>query len=392
LDLDVLFWTLLVMLPRLGKFNPPEGLLFQGPFTRFVSRYLSWFIVDAFVSLAAISLSGLFFRLYAPLDIGWMRAVVIAVVYSFLFSLTCAILKVNRITWSEASGEDILSLVPATFLATLLAAVINAWLPNPEQVGQPFIPFGMVFLASLLAFLGFVLVRFRKRITIGLEARWLSRWSQIPIARERGLVVGGGESGQIANNLLSMSSYGNRFHIIGYVDDDLYKQGTLIRGIEVLGKTADIPHLVQKYDIGLIFFAIHNINAHERSQLLDICLKTPARTVLFPDLPAALNSLIFSGKNTDTQAVKEVVSVDHETNEPSLQLTSSGLPCHLCLIKHSPIEIDTWLQKLEKTTCSGNLEAVSRQIAAKRETLQPDIQKQFLANRHSSPVAQVTRE
>ncbi len=171
LDLDVLFWTALVMLPRLGKFNPPEGLLFQGPFTRFVSRYLNWFVIDTFVSLAAISISGLFFRFFAPLDIGWTRAIFIAIVYSFLFSLTCAILKVNRITWSEASGEDILALLPATFLATLLAVGINALLPNPEQAGQPFIPFGMVFLASLLAFLGFVFVRFRSRIAVGLETR-----------------------------------------------------------------------------------------------------------------------------------------------------------------------------------------------------------------------------
>jgi lipopolysaccharide/colanic/teichoic acid biosynthesis glycosyltransferase len=387
LDLDVLFWTALVILPRLGKFNPPEGLLFQGPFTRFVNRYLSWFVIDTFVSLAAISLSGLFFRLYAPLDIGWTRAVLIAILYSFLFSLTCAILKVNRITWSEASGEDILALVPATFLATLLAVVINAVLPNPEQAGQPFVPFGMVFLATLLAFLGFVFVRFRRRITVGLEARWLSRWSQIPITRERALVVGGGESGQIANILLSMSSYGNRFQIVGFVDDDLYKQDTRIRGIEVLGKTADIPDLVQKFDIGLIFFAIHKINAVERNQLLEICAKTPARTVLFPDLPAALSTLVLGGGD---KAALEGVSEDSQPTRSFLPEIGENLPCHLCLIKHSPIEIDSWLKEMEKTIDSGDLESIRSQIAERRTILQPDVQKQKLAGRNVHQAGRVT--
>ncbi len=375
LDLDVLFWTLLVMLPRLGKFNPPEGLLFQGPFTRFVSRYLNWFVIDSFVSLAAISLSGLFFRLYAPLDIGWTRAILIAVVYSFLFSLTCAIFKVNRITWSEASAEDILALILPTILATLLALLITAVLPNPEQVGQPFIPFGMVFLASLLAFLGFVVVRFRRRIAVGLESRWLSRWSQIPIARERALVVGGGESGQIANILLSMSSYGNRFHIVGYIDDDLYKQDTRIRGLEVLGQTSDIPDLVKKHDVGLIFFAIHNINAQERSQLLEICSKTPARTVLFPDVSAALNSLALERTNGNPARMQGTGQM--------ADLPADALPCHLCLIKHSPIEIDTWLQDLEKIARSGDLEGVRNKLSQRRAGLQPDIHQQQLAHRHA---------
>ncbi len=381
LDLDVLFWTALMTLPRLGKYNPPEGLLFQGPFTRLCQP------LPELVHYRYLRQPGGHHPIRAVLPVicasGYRldSAVLIAIVYSFLFSLSCAILKVNRITWSEASGEDILALIPATALATLLAVAITALLPNPEQIGQPFIPFGMVFLASLLAFLGFVVVRFRRRIAFGLESRWLSRWSQISIARERALVVGGGESGQMAKILLSMSSYGDRFQIIGYVDDDLYKQGTRIRGTEVLGQSSDIPKLVQKFDIGLIFFAIHNISSQERNQLLEICSKTPARTVLFPDMPAALNSLVLGGKN-GVPVIKQVnVSAGNQTSGADSQSDGESLPCHLCLIKHSPLEIDTWLKELEKTAGAGDLESVRSQLAERRAFLQPDVQFQYQANK-----------
>lgn len=49
LDLDVLFWTFLVLLPRIGDSAPPEERLFLGPLTRLTRRYLNWFLIDTAV-------------------------------------------------------------------------------------------------------------------------------------------------------------------------------------------------------------------------------------------------------------------------------------------------------------------------------------------------------
>ena len=45
-DLDVLFYTLLILLPRLKKTSPPEESLIVGPFSNFVRRHFRWFAVD----------------------------------------------------------------------------------------------------------------------------------------------------------------------------------------------------------------------------------------------------------------------------------------------------------------------------------------------------------
>ncbi len=43
LDLDVLFWTALVVLPRLGADKPPEDALFAGFFSRLLRRLAGWY-------------------------------------------------------------------------------------------------------------------------------------------------------------------------------------------------------------------------------------------------------------------------------------------------------------------------------------------------------------
>ena len=65
-DLDVLFWTLLVLFPRIGKYTPPEDALFLGPLARLMSRHMSWFLVDALVTFIAMGLTGLFFQYLSP--------------------------------------------------------------------------------------------------------------------------------------------------------------------------------------------------------------------------------------------------------------------------------------------------------------------------------------
>jgi len=52
-------------------------------------------------------------------------------------------------------------------------------------------------------------------------------------------------------------------------------KGFGLTGISVLGRRADIPRLVERYDVGLIFFAIHNITTADRGSLLDICTAHP---------------------------------------------------------------------------------------------------------------------
>jgi lipopolysaccharide/colanic/teichoic acid biosynthesis glycosyltransferase len=325
LDLDTLLWTTLVMLPRLGRYVPPEERLFVGPMSRLIQRYVYWFLLDTMVMFGVIGLTGVVWRSFSPLNVGWPKAIWVAVGFSLLFSLTGALLGVNRIVWSRASTRDALELLPSFVVGIVAAVGIDLLLRKP-----PLLPVGMVITAAALAFTGFVMVRYRTRLFPRLRGESLG-------AQERVLVVGGGEAGQFIAWWLQNGRSAGAFRIVGCIDDDLYKQDTRIYGMNVLGRRDDIPRLVQQHDVGIIIFAIHNISGRERQQVLDICASTNAQVVTMPDFLADLRALVNgnghkadgSGRDRETAAKKQV---------------------------------EAWLDDLERAASAGDVETVKERI------------------------------
>jgi len=61
----------------------------------------------------------------------------------------------------------------------------------------------------------------------------------------------------------------------------------------VIGTTADIPALVKKEDIGLIFYAIGKISKQDRQRILDRCHQSDARLVILSDILQGLEAHFF---------------------------------------------------------------------------------------------------
>jgi hypothetical protein len=95
--------------------------------------------------------------------------------------------------------------------------------------------------------------------------------------------------------------------------------------------------------------------------------------VLFPDIPAALSGL------TNEQRT----SFERKTHSPieMREIESAGrLPCNLCLVKVSPLKVDSWLAQLEETASEGDLEKLQEQILGLRSQLRGDVSVQARAN------------
>jgi lipopolysaccharide/colanic/teichoic acid biosynthesis glycosyltransferase len=274
-DLDVIFWTIIALLPRLTRHEVTTHLLFWGPLSRFFSRYLSWFVVDNVVALAAVVLAGLIWRSEAPLHVGAGKALAVALTMALVFSVVNTLLGLNRVYWSKASAGSAFDLALSTLLATIAILLANYLLALQ-------LPPLLILLSGGLAFAGFVTVRYRSRLLTGLATRWTNRRGARALG-ERVLIVGAGEVGEFAHWLLQTGKLAYAFGVVGVVDDAPHKQGTQIDGMRVLGTVADIPRLVAEHDIGLLLFAIEQIDETERRDILQICYSTPAHTVLVPD-------------------------------------------------------------------------------------------------------------
>ena len=93
------------------------------------------------------------------------------------------------------------------------------------------------------------------------------------------------------------NSMKNKYNIVGIIDDDMSKLNHYILGVKVLGTRYDIPKVVSKNDVDIIFFAINKIDPASRKKIIEICQETGVKTRVLPtteeviDKQGAINSL-----------------------------------------------------------------------------------------------------
>jgi lipopolysaccharide/colanic/teichoic acid biosynthesis glycosyltransferase/CheY-like chemotaxis protein len=379
MDLDTLFWTALV-LPAVLRANPGEESLFLGPFDRFVRRYVSWFMIDALVMLLAVAVTGLIWRSFVVLNVGLWKAGCLAVAGVLLNSLAGALLGVNRTAWSRAAGAEAMDLLPALGIATAIAVIANRFWLGP----QPLLPPPLIYTAATLAYVGFVVVRYRERLFHAVARRWVARRQGLCMGQERVLIVGAGESGHLMALWLQSGRVGRAFRVAGFVDDDLYKDNTRIAGVNVLGKCDDIPSLITRHDIGIILFSIHNIPGEERSRLMALCSKTLARVVVAPDILANLwerpgthdgrSGVVEPNRESAGQAAACVT-----LNTPSIPTEQSAprdeKSIRLLIVDDSAVireRLVTQMKEIAGVDMVGQAETVAQAIGALRQ-LKPDV-------------------
>jgi len=277
-DLDAIFWTLLVLIPRLAVLPRNEGWLFGGPFTRIARFYLNWSLADFITALVSAGIVGVIWRIFTPLNIGWDWAPLVALFLAAEFGLVNFILGLGRVEWSRAVPEDLILLFFSSGIVTAVSAAVDIYIPFVD------LPDGYVLTVSLVTLMGFIVNRYQLRMVTGIAKRWVNIRHHGYGVGERVLVVGAGSGGEMIVWLLQRPEFQRLFHIVGYVDDDPIKQGMRYDGYSVLGTTADLSKLVKDQDIGVIFFTISKMLSSDRDRILSVCRRSGARLIFLSDV------------------------------------------------------------------------------------------------------------
>jgi len=286
-DLDVIAMTTVTLLPRLRRTTVDQRWLFGGPFYLFFRRVFSWFLIDMFVTAFAVGISGVVWRLSAIINLGWQNYLLMSVAIAVFVSLINLLLGLNRVNWRSANPIYVVDLaVSVSITMVVLYGITRFWLTDP------WLPFSLIWLIGITMLIGLVFVRYRDRLLTGLANRWLLLRGPKASFAERILVVGAGNLAEMTIWLLQRSAYSSIFGIIGMVDDDARKRHMESYGVRVLGSTEDIPALVEKYQVGLIFFAITNGSERDRNRITKLCEATDAKIVVIPDLVKVLERSI----------------------------------------------------------------------------------------------------
>lgn len=160
--------------------------------------------------------------------------------------LTSVLLRIYKFQWRYVNAGDAISIGRAYALlgAILLGVrfIPGQWFPLLA------IPLGVIINTVVFAFGGAVTVRLIRRV---LYQRGSAE--EAHSTTRRFLLVGAGKHGAtVAREMLLRRG----IEVIGFVDDDPGKQGAIIAGVKVLGRTADLPEIAATHKIDEVLVCI----------------------------------------------------------------------------------------------------------------------------------------
>jgi FlaA1/EpsC-like NDP-sugar epimerase len=213
--------------------------------------------------------------------------------------------------WQHASLDELerivkswLWTVPIAFLTSL--SVLN---------GSQDLPVGTIVLDVMLALGVFAAPR------LGIRYLYLGRQGLRNGSRTRALVVGAGDTGQSV--LRASLSNTSKFEVVGFVDDDPKKTGSLLNGVYVYGKVSEVPRIARELAAGEIIIAVANAGGGFVRSVVEMAAAVGAKTRTVPSLndlvsgriqisqlrPVEIEDLLRREVvSTDLSSVREVLS------------------------------------------------------------------------------------
>lgn len=178
--------------------------------------------------------------------------------------------KLYYFTWAYASATELIALAKGVFLSFLVMAAFFFVL-REQPIFSGF-PRSVIFITYFFVFLLCGGLRFSKRFYLQSFA------FRSKEEKERIMIVGAGDAGeQILRSILVFNS--NPYLPVGFVDDDLTKQGTMIHGIRVLGKIRDIPDIVTKHKVEGVIIAIPSADSQTIHVAVESCREAGLRKI-----------------------------------------------------------------------------------------------------------------
>lgn len=182
--------------------------------------------------------------------------------------------RIYKVDWLYASAFEYIRLLMGCLMAAACSVFAGFFLSR--GIFAPKVNLAaaicMVVLVCSLRFM----VRLVCKLSMGQNRR----------AGARTLIVG---AGRLAVTILrDIQETQLPYNVIGLVDDNVQKGNQYIYGAGVLGTSADIGRICKEKRIETIIFAIHNISAVRKTEILDICSQTGAKVKILPDIGSML--------------------------------------------------------------------------------------------------------
>jgi FlaA1/EpsC-like NDP-sugar epimerase len=251
--------------------------------TRLLYRQVQLFLDLAGLVGAFVLAYLLRFDFHIPADEAHRMLVQLPAVVVLQFT-ALAVTGVYSFVWRYVGLREVPAFLKAAAISMSVLLLLRFGLPDDFHLWR--VPLSVIVMDAPLAFGGLLSLRVLRRVLYeSYEHDRLDRTATQTMGSRRRkkpvLLVGAGRGGVLA--VREIGARGDMdIEVMGFVDDDPLKQGTVIHGVKVLGQIREIPRLVRELGIDHVVITI----AETRSQLLrriaEICQKSGVRMRAIP--------------------------------------------------------------------------------------------------------------
>jgi nucleoside-diphosphate-sugar epimerase len=213
---------------------------------------------------------------------GWPTGPDLSQLIIWLPILVCARLAIYRACgiyrqiWRFVSFSDALSIMKAIAIGSAALLGLRLLYPGTNAFAAWIrLPLSVIVLEGLASLTLCMGIRALRRILYMYQRKTAAAGSE---SMKRILLYGAGRAGIMLRVELENSG---AYDVIGFVDDDPYKVGSLVCGTQVVGCGDDLERLVPKYNIDEIFISMATASQETISRVFSKCLpaKVPARII-----------------------------------------------------------------------------------------------------------------
>ena len=166
--------------------------------------------------------------------------------------------------WRYIGLNEILNIVKGVILGSVVSATALVVAFRFEGFSRMIFLLDAMILLMLMSAVRVAFRLFREQLFVSLDAKG-----------KKILIFGAGDTGDAFLREVRKNKLFN-YWPVGFVDDDLSKQGRRIQGVSVLGVRSDIPRLVDEHSIDEVIIAMPSADDKTKEDIEAICRESGA--------------------------------------------------------------------------------------------------------------------
>jgi len=203
---------------------------------------------------------------------------------------------VYRLVWRFFSMTDAIRMARSLAILTAVLVAVR-FLAYGPGMGRALLrlPLGIIAMEGLLSATGSLGLRVSRRLQFAYQRRTASHESN-PVRRV--LLYGAGRAGQLLVRELEMNC---GYEIMGFVDDDSKKVGTVIAGLPVWGNGESLEQLARNWDVDEVIISMATASRQTLARVVAKCRQAAVASKIIPSVREILSGSASIGQLRETR-------------------------------------------------------------------------------------------